>query len=152
MDKNIPDIEYVGYYWMSDRTDSDVIGDREYHQTEKMPDELKKCLSDPQINPFVIEAQLYNPTEKLSIGIKYVDGEYIISRCEAPKDIPSDSVTLKRYVANRMGKHRLLFRQYWEEKPDELCEGMDVLQPAAMAFVGFEKITEKEKTNDKGSI
>lgn len=138
MDNNIPDIEYVGYYWMSDKTEPKVIGDTKDHPTEKLPEKLWKCLKDPAMNPFVIEAQLYSPTEKLSIGIKYVDGGYIISRCEEPKDIPSDCVTLKRYVSNRMGGRRLLFRQYWEEKPDTLCDGMDVLQPAAMAFIGFE--------------
>lgn len=143
MDKNIPDIEYVGYYWMSDKTTPEVIGDTAEHPTVKLPEELRNCLDAPAMNPFVMEAQLYCPTEKLSIGIKYVDGQYIISRCEETKAIPSDCVTLKRYVANRMGKRRLLFRQYWEAKPDALCGGMDVLQPAAMAFVGFEKITEK---------
>ena len=152
---DIPAIEYVGYYWMSDRTEPVVIGDKAGRSTEALPDEFKECLGDPSANPFVVEAQLFSPERRLSFGIKYVDGTYVVSEYkDVPADVSStalgDSVTLKRYVANRMGKRKLRFLQYWEERKDPLCEGMGVLQPAAQVFIGFESTT--ANSNDKGTI
>jgi CRISPR type III-associated protein (TIGR04423 family) len=34
---------------------------------------------------------------------------------------------------------KMKFRQYWRPVEDDLCEGMKVLQPAELVFVGFEK-------------
>ncbi len=143
----LPDSACVGYYWMSDAADPVVIGDGEGNQPEKLLMQLKELLEDKNANPFVIEAQLFYPNENLSVGIRYVDGNYIISRKNVAKEDllegRSDRVSVKRYVANRMPGKCLLFLQYWREKEDILCERMNVLQPSEMAFIGFETI----KTN-----
>ena len=50
------------------------------------------------------------------------------------------NTTRKIYVARRMqGIKGLKFLQYWTSEPDVLCEGMPVLQPSKLVFVGFEK-------------
>ena len=137
------DALYVGYYWMSDATDPVVLGDEDGKKPMCIPQDLMDILRSPGANPFVIEAQLYSPTHNLSIGIKYVDGRYVISGLQLPEDISAehdDNITLKRYVAHRMPGRKLLFLQYWREEEDQRCAGMPVLQPAEMAFVGFERI------------
>lgn len=119
---------------MSDATDPVLVKDA-------IPEFVSQL--DATANPFVIEAQLYDEANRLSYSVKYVDGSYIALRHEVKesvKDVESgkyDHITLKKYYANRMPGRRLCFLQYWEDKPDALCEGMDVLQPAGMAFVGF---------------
>lgn len=133
---NIPSgTTYQGYYWMSDATDPVLVKDA-------IPEFLSRL--DANANPFIIEAQLFDYSNRLSYSVKYVDGSYIAHRQEVKeslKDVEAgkyDHITLKKNYANRMPGLRLCFFQYWKEKPDMLCEGMNVLQPAEMAFVGFE--------------
>ena len=119
---------------MSDATDPVLInGD--------VPEILSRL--DANVNPFVVEAQLFDHTNRLSYSVKYVDGNYIVHRYEVKetiKDVEAgkyDHITLKKNFANRMPGLRLCFFQYWKDAPDTLCEGMNVLQPAELAFVGF---------------
>ncbi len=146
----LPDAACIGYYWMSDAADPVLIGNEDGKQPGPLPFQLIETLDKTDANPFVVEAQLFFPKEKLSVGIRYVDGAYRISRKKVTKeDIAAgntDMVTLKKYVAHRMPGKRLLFLQYWEPVADKLCAGQDVLQPTEMAFIGFESIkTEKGK-------
>lgn len=124
-----------GYYWMSDATEPVIV-----NQVDSPEDWLNKL--DPTENPFVIEAQLFDGINKKSYSVKYVDGHYVVKSYkveETVKDVKADYITLKRFVPNRMSKHRLLFLQYWREQEDPLCANMPVLQPAEMVFVGFEE-------------
>ena len=59
---------YVGYLWYSDQK-----------RPKKLIQETfdVESLKEP-INPFVIEGQLWDETNSMSISIKYVDGEHII--------------------------------------------------------------------------
>lgn len=140
----LPDVACIGYYWMSDQTDPTVI-DR-----ERTPSRLREALADPGRNPFVVEAQLYFPEKRLSAGIRYVDGDYVVRThtvVENVEDIRAgrrDDITLKRYAAHRMPGRRLIFLQYWKEEEDALCGRMPVLQPAEMAFIGFESYNKEE--------
>ncbi len=145
-----PDAPCVGYYWMSDASDPKVIESNVGNLPVKLPLELQEVLEDPKSNPFVVEAQLFFPKELLSVGIKYVDGNYVVTKKKVAKEDMleggSEMVSLRRYAAHRMPGKRLLFLQYWEASKDKLCEKMDVLQPKEMAFIGFEPIkTEKGK-------
>lgn len=151
------EVPYVGYYWMSDATDPVVLGDEDGQNPMCIPPDLMDTLRNPDANPFVIEAQLYSPTHNLSIGIKYVDGKYVISSLQVPENLSAalgDNITLKRYVAHRMPGRKLLFLQYWKEEKDPLCAGMPVLQPAEMAFVGFERKNDSlyEKLSNKKGV
>ncbi|MBD5358032.1 MAG: TIGR04423 family type III CRISPR-associated protein [Bacteroides sp.] len=135
----LPTGNYQGYYWMSDATDPVIVAG--------LPTMLQTL--DANVNPFVIEAQLYDPENHLSFSIKYVDGRYVVTRYDVKEKIDDvrsgkyDFITLKKYIANRMPGRELRFFQYWEEQPDNLCEGFPVLQPAGLAFVGFKTIKEK---------
>ncbi len=141
---NIPSGIYDGYYWMSNENHP------EHFENSPLPDELKDL--DSGHNPFVIEAQLFDKENEKSISVKYVDGTYIIHEynlTETESDNQSDEMaccfTLKKYFANRIDGKKLIFRQYWKEEKDPLCDGMHVLQPAEMVFVGFEPIKTEKK-------
>mgnify|MGYP003322291034 CR=1 FL=1 len=44
-----------------------------------------------------------------------------------------------KFCGNKMSGRVIKMRRYWRPERDALCEGMDVLKPAEMLFVGFEK-------------
>lgn len=130
----IENAKYEGYVWYSNAKDPKVIN----HTFSLEIDE--------KANPFIIEGQLYDVERKHSISIKFVDGTYIVHEydIDEPK---SDFIEIehKTFVSNRMGGKRLQFLQYWRnmestKKIQNLtCEGMVVLSPAELVFVGFEK-------------
>ena len=121
--------KYEGYIWMSDQQEPLLI----------CPDEeFELTLSDTD-NPFVIEGNLWDATNKLSIMIKYVDGKYIVRRTlvsdERMRNEPE-----KEFLPHRIkGVKKLLFLQCWREEKDPLCENMVALQPDKLVFIGFNK-------------
>ena len=124
---------YEGYLWYSDCKEPKVL--------EQVPFE---CKLEEQKNPFIVEAQLYDSYAKVSYSVKYVDGRYIAHRYETIElgtqtNDSSIQIEEQTFCANRMGSRMLVFQQWWREKSDSLCEGMKVLQPAELVFVGFKK-------------
>ena len=95
-----------------------------------------------QGNPFVIEGQLFDKKNKKTLGIKYVDGCYLI-HCYDVTDEEQELV--KEYISNRIDDKKLKFIQRWREQEDEFCEGMKSLQPAELVFVGFGDKNNKEE-------
>lgn len=128
------DVNYEGYLWMSDQTEPET--DLLHTKLEGITD-----LS----NPFIVEGQLYSEKEQKSYSIKYTDGKHIVIEYNLKTTLGDNTkVTEKKYIANRIdGVSKLKFRQYWEPKTDELCEGMNVLIPTAFVFVGFESENNK---------
>ena len=136
--------KYQGYLWLSDKptpmvcygdkTLQDVIS--EYVQNEGLDGSPLES-----VNPFVIEGILYDVTNRFSITIKYIDGVHIcLSYENVSKELANENnVILKEFHANRIkGIDILHFLQFWRcENDDELCEGMNVLQPKELVFVGF---------------
>lgn len=118
--------KYVGYIWYSDQTTPEQFLGNEDFEIE---------IGD-NVNPFIIEGLLYDGNH--SITIKYVDGHYIV-KDYLISSFDGIEMTRQIYFSNRMDNRTLLFNQYWREKKDDLCEGMNVLQPAELVFVGFEK-------------
>lgn len=124
---------YEGYIWYSDRKEPEVLESVTF-----------EYIFDEQKNPFIIEACLYDEYAKVSYFIKYVDGKYVAYRFNnieigvrsKGSDIEIEEHT---FCANRMGNRMLVFQQWWREQPDCLCEGMKVLKPAELIFVGFKK-------------
>lgn len=124
---NIESGNYQGYVWKSNEKEPTMVSGS-----------FNEDLSTQ--NPFIIEGFLYDEERHVSYSIKYADGEYLIYRYEVdPRDFRSEDVVLKNYYAHRMKKNhkKLAFLQYWREQEDPLCEGMKVLQPAELVFVGF---------------
>lgn len=136
--------KYEGYIWMSDSKTPIVYTGQE---------EVELTLTDGE-NPFVIEGNLWNAAKHESIKIVYVDGKYRVRKdtvTEAELAGVDDSTpiaggssvgkvatTRKEYFAHRLPQvEKLQFVQYWEAKADEMCEGMDVLVPTKLVFVGL---------------
>ena len=121
--------KYTGYLWYSNETIPQVKNDEDF--------ELE--INDSE-NPFIIEGQLCD--DKKSISIKFVDGKYIVKTSTLSDYEGAD---IEEYVPNRMDNvEKLLFKRAWKEEKDDLCCGMEVLQPAELVFVGL-KIKEGKK-------
>ena len=119
---------YDGYLWFSDQQAPKILQNEEF--------ELD--IAD-NTNPFVIEGQLYDHSKMVSTSIKYIDGKYIVlTKKVESSDFNRNDVEIKEFLPNRMSEiSKLRFLQYWKATKDELCEGMEVLQPAELVFVGF---------------
>ena len=114
---------------MSDRQEPSVI-----HPDE----EFMMTLCDED-NPFVVEGNLWDATNQVSIMIKYVDGKYVVRRT-AVTDECIKNTTPKEFLPHRIeGVKKLAFLQCWDEVEDPLCENMVTLQPGKLVFVGFIK-------------
>jgi len=134
---DIPKIKYTGYIWKSD------------NPAPEIKINPKDIFSDIGENPFIIEGYLYSESESQSISIKQIDGQYFISKIDLAgidlKNLPDDIFAQHCYLSdpaifklNNDFKY-IKFVEYWESKPDDLCAGMQVLQPARIAFIGFSK-------------
>ena len=122
IDKSI----YEGYIWYSDSAIPEVVDNTEFELD--IPDTA---------NPFVVEGQLFDRDRNLSYSIRYVDGRH---KCvEYNLNTLEGEVTVDVFCSNRMENRKLRFVKYWRAESDPLCEGMDVLQPCEVVFVGFEK-------------
>jgi len=114
--------KYQGYLWYSDNKEPQVLNNEVF--------ELEVA---DNANPFVIEGQLFDGQK--SISIKYVDGKYIVNTYDLNT---LDGVMQEQtFHSHRMEGKLLKFIQIWKNQSDELCEGMQVLQPAELVFVGF---------------
>lgn len=120
---------YDGYIWYSDKSKPEIFQNQDFEfDTDKIE------------NPFIIEGQLYDDQKKISYSIKFVDSKYICKKYQVEStDFNKSDVEIKTFHANRMDNLKLQFLQYWKEEEDELCEGMKVLQPKELVFVGFVK-------------
>lgn len=123
--QEIIDGHYDGYIWMSDESSPVVLLDA-----------VPQITLDPQFNPFVIEAQLYNKEQGISYSIRYVDGDYIVNRYDLED---AGDYEEKSYIPARMPDvSALKFRQYWEISNDDKNYGWETLIPERLVFVGFE--------------
>lgn len=148
--KQIEAANYVGYLWYSNEKEPKVFDGNEM---------VPEINLDEKKNPFIIEGNLWDGDGRKSIMIRYVDGEYIVRITkvneEELKGISSSQVygsknhpatTRKDYLAHRIGRVKCLsFLQYWKAEADDMCEGMQVLRPSKLVFIGFDKNEEKEK-------
>lgn len=139
----IESAKYQGYYWMSDKTNPTLLDNNS---------EFYDALN-PECNPFIVEALLYDEENKVSYSIKYVDGRYIVNRWDnVSKECKNDNeYTLVSFYPNRLKDKdgnkiaKLYFLQHWVEVNDPACagdqndenSGMAVLQPKELIFVGF---------------
>ena len=121
---SLPQANYQGYIWFSDRSNPEII-DGDF------------CLEVSQdSDPFIAEAYLLDMEKHISHSIKFVDGEYLFNSFQLGKE---DYTDYKVYEGNRMEGRGLRFSQRWKTVQDELCCGMETQVPAEMVFVGFDK-------------
>lgn len=137
--KAIPVGSYQGYTWKSDSPVPTI-----YNRKPTEDNILEDIILNDEDNPFIIEAQMYDIDNNTSYNVKYVDGKYTAIKYSEIDADGNDTFSLVSYLGNRMDGHNLLFRRYWIEEDDEICEGMKVLQPSSLVFVGF-----KERKEDK---
>ena len=127
---------YQGYIWLSDASKPIVL------DNGKLEDTDKKYFSEGQ-NPFIIEGQLFDNTNKCSFSIKNVDGKMIVVKYEGA-DLESDRDSRSyEFVPNsrmELGNKKLKFLQKWETQPNDKCNDMGVLVPAGLVFIGFNNI------------
>lgn len=116
-------IDFEGYYWYSDKIEPYIL------DNEIIDKSIFKDL------PFVVEANFYSESDKISIQVKNIDGEYHIGMIHL--DSTDDA---QEYIAHDLeGVKKFRMVEAWEEKEDELLEGMKVLVPSWTAFAGFVK-------------
>ena len=141
--KQIEAAKYEGYLWYSNEKKPMV-----FDGSEPVPE----MNLDEEKNPFIIEGNLWDEDGRNSIMIRYVEGEYIVRRTKVKEEelkassrassqaYESGSPTLKKYLAHRIeGVKCLCFLQYWQAESDKMCEGMQVLRPSKLVFIGFDK-------------
>lgn len=89
------------------------------------------------INPFIVEGNLYDPANGKSYSVRY-DGSDTRVYCYDHNKLPQNYNPLE-YIPVRLGGavQKLVFRQYWKNEPDPLCEGFEVLKPSSIVFFGF---------------
>jgi len=126
----IPKMSFEGYIWMSDREQPEVLHNKTFD------------FSTITLNPFIIEALLYNATDNISIHIQHT-GQYQIYEYNL-KQFPHEQLVPKEYLPHRLGENvkKVIFKQLWIPETDDNCEGMEVLTLKAVVFCGFIK---KEK-------
>jgi CRISPR type III-associated protein (TIGR04423 family) len=116
---------YQGYLWWSNQPKPKV------YNMEPLPGWRESK------NPFIIEGQLYDDSNKKSYSIRFTDGEYVVL-CFDLNSLTGLEYIKKEYLSNRLdGVNKIYFEEFWKTINDDLCEGMDVLQPAETVFVGF---------------
>lgn len=125
LDNKIPAGNYEGYLWRSNCNTAEIING-------EMPETI---LTDGE-NPFIAEGFLFS-ADKTSISIKYVDGRYYAFATQVTDEELANIEDIREYLPNRMECKGLRFLQRWNAKPDKLCEGMSVLVPGNIVFVGF---------------
>lgn len=130
---NIPNSTYEGYVWYSDQSEPKILRDENFSFE---PDESK--------NPFIVEALLFDRQNSLSFSVKYVDGKYIINKTPVlPEDEGKREVEKKRFLASFGNGISLSFLHYWKPVKESNCEGMEMLLPEKLVFVGFSKNEEE---------
>lgn len=128
-------LEYEGYFWYSDAKEPQIFENQ--HIKEALFTKL----------PFVVEGYLYNRSKRVSLKIKYFDGENHFYQVHL-EEFHEDQVSPTSFAAQKVKglvKRKIQAVQYWEEAIDPLCEGMAVLKPSWIAFTGFDHELKAQK-------
>ena len=152
--------EYTGYLWVSDSDQPTVLSDSKLESLNLLSSLFGTITYDEindSSNPFIIEGKLFCKEANKSYSIKYVDGKHIVIEYDLnlvpDKWAKLEEEDLKKFIPNRIAASKIVFVQYWgpHEEKDEFCQNMQVLQPVAFVYVGFE-YESKVKYKVKGGI
>ncbi len=123
----IPEGNYIGYYWLSNAQEPVKV-------TGSFPSAI---LNQPL--PFVVEGNLYDTNNKISISIRHNGSKHIIHQFDL-KNTTGFGINPVEFIAHRLpGVNKVKFLELWKEVNDTLCEMMTTLRPYARVFVGFEE-------------
>jgi len=118
---------FEGYIWLSDQKEPIVLSGESFD------------FSNISINPFVIEALLFDKSNNISIHIQHT-GNYIITAYNLTELAQQTGSVIedKTYLPHRLkGVEKVGFKQIWLPVTDENCEDMLVLTMKAIIFCGF---------------
>ena len=124
---------WVGYIWMSDAPLKHIL---------LAPSPLPLWENMHEEQNFVWEANLYCKDE-WSLSIKQTNDQWIVSLVSWKESIAKQENSIEfldhKYVGSGpLLSQKLLFQEAWIARKDEFCENKEVLQPAWIAFTGFE--------------
>ena len=121
-----------GYVWMSDRAAPHTLLEK-----QKLPS-WKEMHAHAE-KSFIYEAKLY-AKDKQSISIKQINDGWLVDIVYWTGENLETCLCLENeYLASFNQKLKIVVREAWMEKKDELCENMEVLQPTWTAFYGFKE-------------
>ncbi|MDF1573308.1 MAG: TIGR04423 family type III CRISPR-associated protein [Bacteroidales bacterium] len=120
----IPDLVYEGYYWYSDREKPELLKD------EKITAGIFTKI------PFIIEANFYSKEKNISVSVKNIDGEYLITLCDLEK-VDKKNYDTRVYMGHDIQPGKFRVAEIWEETKDPQLDNMTTLVPAYTAFTGF---------------
>lgn len=116
---------YEGYIWYSNQEEPKILNDEAFHFTEN------------HMNPFVIEALLYNKSDRISVMVRHT-GKYTIHETSI-NNLPEGSILEeKSFLTHRLTNiTKAYFKQLWIPEKDIYCSNMEVLKLKAIIFTGF---------------
>lgn len=122
----IPQIDYIGYLWFDDSDTPESVNG---------PYDFSKITT----HPFIIEGNLKAKDASISISIRFLEGEYIVVMVDWDEVEVSDGEFIDHeYIAHGFGKNKTVcFTEAWLPEADPLCDDMESLRPAWIAFNGF---------------
>jgi len=124
--QDIPtDVNFEGYYWYSNKPQPKII------TNEPIQLAWFKDL------PFVVEANFYSANAKLSLQVKHVDGQYQVALIDLNQVDESLTGKPQTYLGHDLDGRDFQALEAWQPESDLFCEGMEVLVPSWIAFVGF---------------
>ena len=131
--QDIPKGKYTGYYWLSDRTEPEIIWNKEKEIDLNWFGKL----------PFVVEANFYSAELEKSIQIKNIDGKY---HC-AVIDLKDCKLTPQKYIGHDLDGWDYEVVEAWEDREIKVIgtddEFMKTKVPSWVAFKGFVKLKKK---------
>ena len=124
---SLPNLNYQGYIWLSD-ADKPIVLQNEAFDFSKI-----------NINPFIVEALLFNEEKEVSLHIQHTD-KYHITEYHVNQFDVADVVDIEFLPHRLVGVSKVKFKQIWIPQPDTNCAGMDVLNLKAIVFSGFKNL------------
>lgn len=123
----LPNLNYQGYIWLSDADKPIVLKNEPFD------------FSAIDINPFIIEALLYNEQKEVSVHIHHTD-KYQITEYQL-NQFDYAEVVETEYLPHRLdGVSKVKFKQIWLSQTEDNCQGMEVLNLKAIIFCGFKNL------------
>jgi CRISPR type III-associated protein (TIGR04423 family) len=115
-------IFFEGYYWYANKEKPEII------IAEPIQPEWFKDL------PFIVEANFYARTEKLSIQVKNIDGEYHIAQIDF-NQLDDALIDKTVYIGHDTANRNYLMYEAWDI--EVAADEMSPLVPTWSAFAGF---------------